>query len=130
MAVLTTTGRQHIADKLRATGGAAVGLVQASPNDTMKFVGWGTGATAEAIGNTALATAAPEARVSGAMTSPSAAVFQVVATIVSAGTQTITEVGLFDQLAAGGTMAVRALFTGIPLLAADSISFTISVTII
>lgn len=96
----------------------------------MKYVGWGTGATAEAIGNTALATAAAEARVSGTMSSPSAAVFQVVATIVSAGTQTITEVGLFDQLAAGGTMMVRSLFTGIPLLAADSISFTISVTIV
>jgi hypothetical protein len=129
MAVLTDTGRQWIVDKLRATGGTAVGVVQASPNDNMKWIGWGTGSTAEAVGNTALATAATEARVSGTTSSPSSRVHRVVGTLTVAGAdKTITEVGLFDQLAAGGTMLIRALFTGIPLVVGDQIAFTIDYT--
>lgn len=128
MAVLTSTGRQWTVDKMRATGGGAVGSAQASPNDTMKYVGWGTGATAEAIGNTALATPAAEARVAGTITSPTAALHRVVATITSASGQTITEMGLFDQLASGGTMLIRALFSGLPLLVNDQIQFTVDFT--
>lgn len=128
MAVLTTTGKQWTVDKMRATGGAAAGTAQASPNDTMKYVAWGTGATAEAAGNTALATAAAEARVSGAITSPTAALHRVIAALTSASAQTITEVGLFDQLATGGTMLMRALFTGIVLAIGDQITFTLDFT--
>lgn len=128
MTVLTTTGKQWLSDKARASAGAALGTSQASPNDTMKYIGWGTGATAEAVGNAALAVAAAEARVVGTMTSPSAALVRVVGTITSASTQNITEVGLFDQLAAGGTMQIRALFTAIPMVSGDSIAFTIDLT--
>lgn len=121
MAVLTTTGRQWIADKLRETVGAGT---------TQKFVAWGTGGgTAEAIGNTALATPSSEARTSGAITSPSAALHRVVGTIVSTQTQTISEVGLFDA-SSGGVMMIRAVFTGIPLLNLDSIAFTLDLTIV
>lgn len=128
MAVLTTTGKQWIVDKMRATAGGASGTAQASPNDVMKYIAWGTGATAEAVGNTALATAAAEARVAGTVTSPTAALHRVVGTLTSATGQTITEVGLFDQLAVGGTMLIRALFTGIALLSGDQIQFTMDFT--
>lgn len=128
MAVYTTTGKQWTADKSRASAGAALGTSQASPNDTMKYVGWGTGGAAEAVGNTALTTPAAEARVVGAMTSPTAALVRVIGTITSASTQNITEVGLFDQLAAGGTMQIRALFTAIPMVSGDSIQFTLDLT--
>jgi hypothetical protein len=128
MAVLTTTGKQWIVDKMRATGGAAAGTAQASPNDQMKYIGWGTGTTAEAASQTALVTAAAEARVAGTITSPSAALHRVVGTLTSASSQTIAEVGLFDQLAAGGTMLIRAVFTGIALQSGDQIQFTIDFT--
>lgn len=128
MAVLTTTGKQWIVDKMRATAGGAAGTSQASPNDTMKYIAWGTGATAEAVGNTALATASAEARVSSAITSPTAALHRVIGTLTSASGQSITEVGLFDQLATGGTMMIRALFTAIALLSGDQIQFTIDFT--
>jgi len=119
MAVYTTTGRQWTVDKMRETVGAGV---------TQKFIGWGTGgATAEAPANAALATAAAEARVIGAITSPSAALHQVVGTITSAGTQTISEVGLFDASTAG-VMIFRAIYTGIPLVSGDSVQYTLQIT--
>jgi len=120
MTILTTTGRQWIADKLRETVVAGV---------TQRFVAWGTGgATAEAIGNTALATPAAEARTSGTITSPSAALHRTVGTITSATGQTISEVGLFDASTAG-VMMIRAVFVGIPLLSGDSIAFTLDLSI-
>jgi hypothetical protein len=128
VAVLTTTGKQWNVDKMRATNGGAVGLAQVQPNDQMKWVGWGTGTTAEANTQTALTTPAAEARVTGAITSPSAALHRVIATITSASGQSIAEVGLFDQLAAGGTMLIRAVFTAIPLVTNDQIQFTLDFT--
>lgn len=116
MAVYTTTGRQWTVDKFRGT----VATEQ-------KYVAWGTGATAEAVGNTALATAAAEARTLGTMSSPSAGMYQVVGTITSASTQTITEVGLFDATTVG-VMILRALFTGVPMVSGDSIAFTLQIS--
>jgi hypothetical protein len=119
VAVLTTTGKQWVVDKMRETIGAG---------QTQRWVGWGTGAGAEAAGNTALTTPAAEARVSGVITSPSAALHRVVASITSASGQTITEVGLFD-LVTIGTMMVRALLgVSIPVLTGDIITFTIDFT--
>lgn len=118
MAVLTTTGRQWIADAMRR-----------SVVTKQEYIAWGTGATAEGIGNTALATPSSEARTLGAITSPSAALHRVIGTIVSTQTQTITEVGLFDASAAG-VMMIRTLFTGIPLLNADSVQFTLDLTVL
>jgi len=101
---------------MRETVGAGV---------TQKFIAWGTGgATAEAIGQTALTTPSSEARTSGTISSPSAALHRVVGAITSTSTQTISEVGLFDASTAG-VMAIRATFTGIPLVNNDQISFTL-----
>ena len=68
-----------------------------------------------------------EARTTGTMSSPSAALYRVVGTITSASTQTITEVGLFDASTAG-VMMIRALFTGIPMVSGDSIAFTLDLS--
>lgn len=116
MAVLTTTGKQWIVDKMRGT-----------VTTSQQHIGWGTGTAAEAVGNTALTTPAAEARVSGTMSSPSAALYRVTGTITSASTQNITEVGLFDA-ATAGVMMIRALFTAVPMVSGDSIAFTIDLT--
>ncbi len=113
MTILTSAGRQWLVDKVRNTVAT-----------DQKYIGWGTGAGAEAVGNTALTTPAAEARTLGTMSSPAAATYRVVGTITSASTQTITEVGLFDATTAG-VMMIRALFTGVPMVSGDSIAFTI-----
>lgn len=119
MAIFTNTGRKWVIDKMREAIGAGV---------TMKYIGWGTGTGAEAVGNTALTTEASEARVAGTITSVTTTVtgdtMRVVGTIVANGAKTITEVGLFDALTVG-VMLLRALFTGIPLELGDAIAFTL-----
>jgi hypothetical protein len=117
MAILTTAGKQWIVDKVQEEpAGATMPL--------MKWIAWGTGATAEAVGNTALATEASEARVVSVLSQPSADVDRSVGTITANGTKTITECGRFNQLAVGGTLYVRSLFTGIPMVSGDRIEFT------
>ena len=119
MAILTTVGKQWTVDKMRESVAAGV---------RQQHVGWGTGgATAEAVGQTALTTPAAEARVTGTISSPSAALHRVVATITSASAQTISEVGLFDA-ATGGVMAIRHVFGGVVLAIGDAITFTIDYT--
>lgn len=117
MAVFTTTGKAWVCSKIQEEpAGATMPL--------MKWVAWGTGATAEAVANAALALEAVEARVVGVLSKPTADVDRCVGTITAAGTKTITECGRFNQLAVGGTMLVRSLFTGIPMIAGDRIEFT------
>lgn len=116
MAILTTVGKQWIVDKMRG-----------SVATKQEYVAWGTGTTAEAAGQTALVTPSSEARTQTTITSPSAALHRAVGTIVSTQTQSIAEVGLFDASTVG-VMAVRAVFTAIPLLSGDSIAFTIDIT--
>ncbi len=119
MATLQTAGKQWVVDKMRETIGA--GQVQ-------KWVGWGTGSTGESAAQTALITPAAEARVAGAITSPTAALHRVIASITSASGQTITEVGLFD-LVTSGTMMIRALLSpSVPVLTGDIITFTMDFT--
>lgn len=119
MAILTTVGKQWIVDKMRETIAAGT---------TQKYIAWGTGgATAEAVGQTALTTPSAEARVAGTISSPSAALHRVVGTLTSASTQTISEIGLFDA-ATVGVMMIRAVFTGVPLNSGDQITFTVDLT--
>lgn len=120
MAVFTDTGRKWVIDKMREAIAAGT---------TQKYIGWGTGATAEAVTNTALATEATEARTAGTITGVTTTVtgdtHRVVGTLTVAGAnKTITEVGLFDALTVG-VMLLRALFTGIPLQIGDAIAFTL-----
>lgn len=102
-------------------------------------VQWGTSATAEAATQTALVAPATEARVAGTSsqvtTTTTSDTYQVVATLTSAGAQTIQEVGLFDSVgsgspATGGNMYIRAVHGAMTLAASDSITYTIKVTFV
>lgn len=87
----------------------------------------GTGGTAEAATDTALVTEV-ETRVAGTQSSPAGGQYRTVATVSYTATRTITEHGIFSQLAVGGTLWDRSLFTGIPVVSGDSIQFTYTVT--
>lgn len=92
-------------------------------------VGWGTGGTGAAITDTALQTAAAEARVvatsSREQTTVANDTYRLVAPLVSAAGATITEVAAFDD-ATAGTLFMHGTFTGIVLAVGDGITFTIN----
>lgn len=120
--VLTTVGKAWIIDKLDDT--------VATDGD---WVGWGTGAGTAVVGDTTLFTedsggSPAYARIQGTMSQPSADTKRVVATIVSNGSKTITNAGLFTA-SSGGTLIVKGDFTGIALALNDQIQFTIDIQI-
>jgi hypothetical protein len=123
MATLVNTGRAMITGLMAKVGS---GNGAATPS----YIGWGTGTTAESATQTALVTAASEARVNGTVTQQTTSVtndtFQTVATITSASSQSISEAGVFDALTAGN-MLLRGVFTAIPLAIGDSITLTAKV---
>lgn len=95
------------------------------------YIHWGTGGgTAEAVTQTALVTPSAEARTNGTKTKQTTNTtndtYQVVGSLTSAGTQTISEAGLFDA-STSGNMYVRGTFTGIALSASDAIEFTVQI---
>ncbi len=96
------------------------------------YIHWGTGATTEAVTQTALVTPSAESRTNGTKTQQTTNTtddtYQVVGSITSAGTQTVVEAGLFDA-STSGNMYVRGTFTGISLAAADAIEFTIKIVL-
>lgn len=121
-AILTNTGIAQIIDALN--GGS---------HTPPQHLGWGTGTNAAAATDSALQTPANEARVSGTKsivnTNVTGDTYQVVGTLTSAGSQTISEVGLFDGAGTGtpptgAQLYVRGVFTGIALGNGDSIQFT------
>jgi len=88
------------------------------------YIGWGTGTQVDAKNITALATASAEARVLATETSNGSDV-DMIATITSAGSQTITEVGLFDAITAGN-IAIYHSHSGVSLATGDKIEYTIN----
>jgi hypothetical protein len=113
--VLLNAGEEFVVDKLTET-------VQTQP----QYVGWGTGAGTAAKADTDLFTPAAEARVSGTISkqgSGSAAKWQNVATITSAGVQTITNAACFTASTVG-TCVIKGDHTGVPVAAGDQITYT------
>lgn len=115
--VVTDVGMGIITNRVKGAG--------TEPN----HIGWGTGVTAAAAGNTALETARAEARTAGTSTREQTNVtndtYQVVGTITASGSAAaITEVGLFDASTAGN-MFLRGTFDAINVNVGDSIQFTI-----
>lgn len=110
--VFTSAGEYYIVDLLDTTG--------------TSYIGWGTGSTAAAKGDTALVTPGSEARVAATRSQPAADQIRYVATITANGTKTITESGVFDAITAG-TMIVRSVSTGIQVTSGDKIEFTFTV---
>lgn len=120
---LTTRGREWVVDRIQN--------VELPAGALMQFIGWGTGTTAEAVGDLDLAVQATEARTTGTLSQPTATTDRCIGTITADGTKTITEVGRFNVLTKGAAnqqMIQRHLFTGIPLVASDQIQFTLDVT--
>ena len=97
-----------------------------------KYVAWGTGVGTAAVTDTTLFTEAAETRVSGTVTQETTTAtddtYRVVATIVSASGQTITNAGIFDATTTGN-LFVKGDFTGIALLTSESIQFTIDTVV-
>lgn len=104
---------------------------------TLNYHGAGTGATAEASGDTALVTESTTAlnpnstRATGTVSQPSANILRSVGTLTFDADAAITEHGLFSQAATGGgTLWDRSVFSAINVVGAsgDSIQFTMSIT--
>lgn len=127
--VYTSVGKNWVADKMRYTNNVAVGLVNTQPNDTPRFVGWGTGAGTAAVGDTTLFTESADpasratATLSGVTTTVTGDTFQAVGTLTSGIGQTITNAGLFDTVTTGD-MVMKGDHAGVPLLANDAIQYT------
>lgn len=120
---LTTQGRQWVIDRLQN--------VELPAGSLMDDVGWGTGTTAENVADTDLVTQSSEARTTGTLSQPTATTDRVVATITSTQTQSIAEVGRFNiatKQGANQQMLQRHVFTAIPLLSGDAITFTLDLT--
>lgn len=119
--VFTNTGKAKLVDALDNTQ-----LTRPT------YIGWGTGTTAASATDTGLETASSEARTNGTPTQQTTTVagdtFQVVGTVTSTQTQTITEAILNDASTSGNTY-VRGVFTGIPLGNGDSIAFTVQIVV-
>ncbi len=113
--VLSNLGEQYVCDFL-----SGVSTLDA------QYVGWGTGVGTAVKGDTALDTESAESRVVGTLSTDgagSSAKFKVVATITSAGSQTIVNAGLFDA-STTGTLILHGDFTGVALVSGDKIEFT------
>jgi hypothetical protein len=120
--VLTNVGEQWAANRLAGTGTYAA--------TAGTHIGWGTGTTTAAKGDTALTTAstdpAPAGRAACSISTTgtgATAKYSAAATITSTTTQTIAEAGLFDA-ATAGNLFIHGDFTGIALASGDSIAFT------
>ncbi len=116
--VITTVGKEMLARYLLSatTSGA----------NTLKYIAIGTGATAEAAGDTALG--AELARTTGTVTYTSGAIYEVLATFAAGtGTGAIAEYGLLNSSAAG-TLFSRDTETVINKGAGDILTVTTKVT--
>lgn len=114
--VYTQKGEEHTADVFDGT---------VSNSSINYYIGWGTGTNAAAKGDTTLQTESAESRVTATKSQPSADKNQCLGTITSAGTQTITEAGLFTA-STSGNLVIRGVFSGIALATGDAIEFTIT----
>ena len=120
--VITTAAVNYIVDDW--DGGAAT-------IDDFNYHGCGTGAGAEAVGETALVTECTAAlnpndvRATGVKTQPSANVAQSVGVVTFDAGAAVIEHGILTQAATGGgTLLDRSLFAAINVIAGDTITFT------
>lgn len=104
--------------------------------ENLKFHGIGTGAGAEAVGNTALSTELTtqynpdNTRATGSTTEASAPVYRTVGTNAVDSAVSITEHGIFSQAATGGgTLLDKSLFTAVALASGDSLQSTYDLTL-
>lgn len=127
--VVTTAGVNYIVDAFQ-------NLVEL---ENMKYHGIGTGAGAEAVGNTALTTelttqyAVSNTRATGTTgeQAGNANVYETIATITVSATVAATEHGIFSQAATGGgVMLDRTTFSVVNLASTESIQATYQFTVV
>lgn len=126
--VLTNNGEEWASERLAGVQGAGTNNVFGNAGS---HIGWGTGTTTPAKGDTALQTesADPAARVATTVTvsgAGAAAKYSSSATLPSTTTQAITEAGLFSASSAG-IMFVHTVFTVVNVVLGDSIAFTVTI---
>lgn len=100
-------------------------------------IGWGTGATTAAVGQTALVTEAAPTTSGGRTVGTESRTtvtnsndnYQVTGTVTAVSTLAITEAGLFDNVTAGN-MLVRGDFAAVNVVSGDSIAFTIGLRMV
>jgi hypothetical protein len=133
MAIFTTEGKEWGVDKWQSVEPRpAGGNGGASGPGLMDRIWWGTGASAEAAGNT-MGTSTErtaEARTTGTLSQNTTTTDRCVGTITATGGATITEAGRTNTTTvsqAGEKLFMRALFTGVPVLTSDQITFTLDV---
>lgn len=114
--LIVNTGHKMYADRIGGTNGQGAATAMA----------YGTGTNAAAAGDTSLQTevARAAATITNQTTSTTGDTERWVYTFTAAGTQTVTEEGLLDNNTSGGTLLARNVFSGIPMLANDTIQFT------
>lgn len=98
-----------------------------------KYIGWGTGAGTAAVADTTLFSAAAEARVTGTSSRVTGVApnntndtYQVVGTVVSASSQSITNAALFDDPSAG-TLFAKGDHSSTPVGINEGIQYTFQV---
>lgn len=118
--------------------GAAVYVARVRQLGTApKYIGWGIGTTAAAVGQTALVTESAPTTSGGRTTGTEAAytttvtddTHRVTGSVTAAGSLAITEAATFDA-ATAGNMAVRGVFAALNVAAADAIAFDFRVQLL
>ena len=116
--LVVTTGKNYIASRMKDATATA-----------MTHMELGTGATAAAVGDTALQTAISGSRVTLTSTTVTTnAVAYVASFPAGTGTGAVTEAGVFNASSAG-TMLCRTVFSVVNKGAADAMSITWTITV-
>lgn len=104
---------------------------QASPRiSAMNYHDSGTGTVAATSTDSGLGTqAGPTTRATGTQSNPATNQYRSVGTIAYTGTLAITEWGIFNQSAQGGTLWDRRVFSAVNVVNGDSIQFTYTLTL-
>lgn len=117
--VITTAGVNFLATAFTNTAEA----------ENINWHEYGTGTTAEAVGQTALITPSGVARVAGTQSTPgSTNIYRSVATTSFTSSLAITEHGIFSAVTSG-TLFDRTLFSAINVVNGDSIQATYDLTL-
>lgn len=114
--VFTDAGENLVADIIDGTTAAPTW-----------YVGWGTGADTADKTDTTLSTEGTESRVATSQSQPSANINQFQGTITADGSKTITNAGILSA-STSGTLLLFSDFSGIAVVASDSIQFTFQLT--
>ena len=115
--IFTDVGETLVADLVDGTASAPANW----------YVGWGTGAGTAAKADSALFTEAAETRLAATESQPAGNQNRFVQTLVSLGTQTITNAGVLDAVTAGNLL-LHSDFAGVALVVDNSIAFTFTIT--